>query len=84
MRRKIYDDDDGRVISNMNVEGMPWYSPHQATLSSSSSDDPNYAPSELSRKETFWVIMGAMKAGLIVAGVFSLAFLLAVGIFLLL
>ena len=20
-----YDDDDGRVIANMNVEGMPWY-----------------------------------------------------------
>ncbi len=22
---KQYDDDDGRTIANMNVEGMPWY-----------------------------------------------------------
>ena len=25
MARKQYDDDDGRVIVPMNVEGMPWY-----------------------------------------------------------
>ena len=24
-RKKTYDDDDGRVIANMNVDGMPWY-----------------------------------------------------------
>ena len=23
--RKQYDDDDGRTIVDMNVEGMPWY-----------------------------------------------------------
>ena len=26
-RRKKYDDDDGRVIAKMNVDGMPWYTP---------------------------------------------------------
>ena len=25
--RKQYDDDDGRTIANMNVDGMPWYRP---------------------------------------------------------
>ena len=25
MGKKIYDDDDGRVIAPMNVDGMPWY-----------------------------------------------------------
>ena len=24
-KKKEYDDDDGRVISPMNVDGMPWY-----------------------------------------------------------
>ncbi len=24
-KKKVYDDDDGRVISSMNVDGMPWY-----------------------------------------------------------
>ncbi|MFA5561700.1 MAG: hypothetical protein WDA00_03590 [Eubacteriales bacterium] len=24
-KKKEYDDDDGRTIANMNVEGMPWY-----------------------------------------------------------
>ena len=24
-RRKQYDDDDGRTIAPMNIEGMPWY-----------------------------------------------------------
>ena len=28
MARKHYDDDDGRVIAPMNVEGMPWYQKH--------------------------------------------------------
>ena len=23
-KKKVYDDDDGRVIANMNVDGMPW------------------------------------------------------------
>ena len=23
--KRIYDDDDGRVISPMNVDGMPWH-----------------------------------------------------------
>ena len=24
-KRKLHDDDDGRVIASMNVDGMPWY-----------------------------------------------------------
>lgn len=26
-KKKKYDDDDGRTIADMNVEGMPWYTP---------------------------------------------------------
>ena len=79
MGRRKYDDDDGRVIAKMNVEGMPWYSPPQSTLTNSSGDD---APPQLTRKETFWVIMGAMRAGLVIAGVASLALIITCLIFL--
>lgn len=27
-KKKQYDDDDGRVIAPMNVDGMPWYDRH--------------------------------------------------------
>ena len=78
-RRRVYDDDDGRVLAKMNVEGMPWYSPPQATLKSTGDDaDSSHAPQELSRKETFWIIMGSIKAGLVVAGFFSLALVVVV------
>ena len=80
MGRRKYDDDDGRVIVKMNVEGMPWYTPPRPELHSSA-DGP---PQELSRKETFWMLLGAMKAGLVVAAIFSVTLLIAVGICLLL
>ena len=80
MSRRKYDDDDGRVVANMNVDGMPWYSPPRPELESSSDN----GPTELTRKETFWMLMGAMKAGLVVAGILSLALIIAVGICLLL
>ncbi|MCX4312357.1 MAG: hypothetical protein OSJ83_00645 [Clostridia bacterium] len=28
-KRKHYDDDDGRTIVDMNVDGMPWYQPNR-------------------------------------------------------
>ena len=28
-KKKIYPDDDGHTICNMNVEGMPWYESEQ-------------------------------------------------------
>lgn len=32
-RRKQYDDDDGRTIAPMNIEGMPWYVGNSAAAS---------------------------------------------------
>ena len=78
MRRRKYDDDDGSVVVNMNVDGMPWYTPPRPELKGSS----NNSPDELTRKETFWVLMGAMRAGLVIAGLLTLALLITVGIFL--
>lgn len=70
-RKKTYDDDDGRVIANMNVDGMPWYlrDQKQATSSNSNVED-------LTKEETRAIIWGTVKAGLLIAGVFLLAALI--------
>lgn len=65
-------DDDGHVIADMNVEGMPWYRKKQPW------DNPNQAPLNLSKKETFYAIMGMIKASLLVGGAFIGAYLLFV------
>lgn len=70
-KRKSYDDDDGRVIAKMNVEGMPWYSPgHTQTLSEQEQEGEEeakkpeyYIEDELTPDETKWVVFGAMRAG---------------------
>ena len=69
--KKSYDDDDGRVISNMNVDGMPWYlrDPKKAASSNSNMED-------LTKEETRAIIWGTVKAGLLIAGVFLLAALI--------
>ena len=70
-RKKTYDDDDGRVIANMNVDGMPWYlrDQNQATSSNSNVED-------LTKEETRAIIWGTVKAGLLIAGIFLLAALI--------
>jgi len=67
-KKKIYDDDDGRVIANMNVDGMPWYMESAAKKQGSDAD-----LSDLSREETKELVKGAIKAGLLIGGIFILA-----------
>lgn len=74
-RKKKYDDDDGRVIAKMNVDGMPWYTPGPTSYSDDDSNEsdeensgrPKNSPDDLTPKETFWIFAGAMKAGCLVA-----------------
>lgn len=78
-KKKVYDDDDGRVISSMNVDGMPWYR-------AKSKDDPLEAERmrlkreedelQLTKKEKRAMMGGVFAAALLVAGVFALAGLL--------
>ena len=71
-KKKVYDDDDGRVIANMNVDGMPWYTGADRRgkrMSQADADD-------LTKGETRAIVAGAMKAGLLVAGVFLLGALI--------
>ena len=68
-KKKVYDDDDGRVIANMNVGGMPWYTGDNKRKGGESEID-------LTKGETRAIVAGAMKAGLLVAGVFLLGALI--------
>lgn len=58
--------DDGRTISNMNVEGMPWYRPPQ-----SSDPSPNSEKIELTKEERRSYMWGVLKAALLIALVFA-------------
>lgn len=64
-------EDDGRVIASMNVEGMPWYDKTAVIPASSGGGT-------LDRRQTRYAIMGALKASLLIAGVFSAALILFV------
>jgi len=77
-KRKLHDDDDGRVIANMNVDGMPWYqrSQHQILRNSAPQRESGSDYNDLTKEETREIVKGAMKAGLLIAGVFILAMLL--------
>ena len=70
-KRRKYDDDDGRVIANMNVDGMPWYveAAHKKQEQSGTELD-------LTKEETKAVIWGTIKSGLLIAGVFILGALI--------
>lgn len=74
--KKIYDDDDGRVIARMDYDYMPWY----ARKTKQVKKDDNVP--ELTRKETFKIMMSALAAGLLIGlifmGFFALVFLLLV------
>ena len=74
-RHKKYDDDDGRTIVDMNVEGMPWYQPR-------SGKDVNVDPDDKpTRKERRSMVFGAFLAYLPAFLTFLLGF---VAVFLLL
>ena len=60
----VYEDDDGRVIANMNVEGMPWYKKDR------DDSQPKKEPLELTKEEKKAVTLGMMKAMYLVVGIF--------------
>lgn len=67
---KVYDDDDGRVIANMNVEGMPGYHPERKDRKASSEE------LDLTREEKRALTGGMLKAAFLVVGVIVAAYLL--------
>ncbi len=71
-QRKTYEDDDGRVIAKMNVEGMPWYRSGPKD-EQQGGPDKNAASSRepLSRRDTIRILFASMKWALLFSLVFS-------------
>ncbi len=70
LKKKIHEDDDGRVVAPMNIEGMPWYNPHakKSVQAEKATQDP------LSKRETFRLIMQLYASALPILLVFIAAF----------
>ena len=60
--------DDGRTIADMNVEGMPWYSP-QRHHAGAAGEQKNGSETTLTKEESRYYTWGALKAALLVVGV---------------
>lgn len=56
-KRKVYDDDDGRVIAPMNVEGMPWYNKYALKSSGNSTDGEDKDEIKPEKGETLKMIL---------------------------
>lgn len=65
-KAKSTEQDDGRVLAKMNVDGMPWYSPAPAGSAQDSKtlDPPGF-------RETLSIIFGSLGAALLVAAAFG-------------
>jgi hypothetical protein len=71
-KRKPYEDDDGRTIANMNVDGMPWFAENPVSDTTGKESE----HSELGRHGTIALIWGVLKAALLVTAVFAGGYLL--------
>ena len=60
--------DDGRTISDMNVDGMPWYSPKKKDPAGERKDSSS-SKETLTKEESRYYTWGALKAALLVVGV---------------
>jgi hypothetical protein len=69
-----YDDDDGRVIVNMDVEGMPWH--NQRLRREKRAARAGNPGDQLTNREARLYTWNAVLAGLLIVGVFSLALVL--------
>ena len=67
-----YDDDDGRVIASMDVDGMPWSNsrPGRKRAGASNEQEDSPKPPPMSRRETLQMICSALLAGLLIALLF--------------
>ena len=66
--KRTYDDDDGRTIAPMNIEGMPWYKPEAPERRPDGTE-----PEPLTKEEARIYALAAVKAGLTIVSVFGVA-----------
>ena len=76
-RPDLPEGDDGRTIADMNVEGMPWYTPG-GHLSREERRKKAKGEAPLTREESRYYTWGALKAALLVAGVMCAGIILFV------
>lgn len=76
--------DDGKVVSPMNVEGMPWYRPDRPKSNEGGgSSSPLSAPVKLTAEEKLAFFWGSLKAACLVTLAFFGTFLIVILIILL-
>ena len=75
--KKTYDDDDGRTIANMDVDGMPWYSggPSRGLKRNRGAEEGKTPMSPEERRAT---LSAVVCASLLIAAVFGIAFFLLI------
>ena len=69
--RKPYEDDDGRTIAKMDVDGMPWYLERARC-----NQDPDKQPLELSKAERWAMLKGVLAAAMLIVLIFVVVFAL--------
>ena len=70
---KVYDDDDGRTIADMNVEGMPWY---DRAKRERMEDGKAKAPMDRSQRQA--TILAVVAAALLIALAFGIGYFLLI------
>jgi len=80
IQKKQFDDDDGRTIVSMNVDGMPWYDRRHefGRVPGQEPSQPSRQGTGMTNREFRLYTWGALKAGLLVASVFILTWTLLV------
>lgn len=81
--RSKYDDDDGRVIASMDVDGMPWHDrrvrkEQSAALKEAARLQRKQPGERMTDSETRRYIAYSLLAGLVIAAVFSVTIVLFV------
>jgi hypothetical protein len=74
-KKKIYEDDDGRTIASMNVDGMPWHAAGASKSVSDAQEEPA-AHEKLRGPERRAFTWGVLKAVLLVTAVFVVGYFL--------
>lgn len=75
-QQKKYEDDDGRVICSMDIDGMPWHDKQvRRELAAAKKQS---APAQLSASEARRYTWYSILAGLLVVSVFSVTWILFV------
>ena len=70
---RVYDDDDGRTIADMNVEGMPWYDRAARDRREDGSPKP---PMDRSQRQA--TIFAVITAALLIALAFGIGYFLLI------